>query len=427
MKRIRLILCALLVGLVATPLSGGAQVSAETATPRAGARCDKAGDVNGAFWCEAKGATLIWTDNKLQKGTYKIGAELLLSGAAAFAGVPMGRGMEKAVAEINESGFLGKGAKLQLIQFDSAGSVPNAITAANKFIADGVSGIICCSLSSQAAAVIAITKPAGMPTVIAAAVLPNLASPPFIHRTVLLLGGKGGWQPQSAALMAKALRATSAIVVVTSDNQGMVADAATYVEGLAGAGVTSITQVKTAAADTDLSGAASQIIAANPPMVVIATLGGPGSRLVKALVDRGYKGQIVGNYGLSDTTNYAIAGNSLAGVVMPTPFFAEKATNKIGKQIVSWWKANNAGAYPSVYPLQGYTAVYYLATAIKNSGDGKPANVAKAMNKIGRFETGYGTVKFERGQMKFAQTALPNYVVWRAGGLKTVWDLKPTR
>jgi len=400
--------------------------SVSAATEKEGARCDKEGDLSAgyALICEKKGTTLTWVNKTLPRGTYKVGSEMLLSGPSAFAGVPMNKGVEKAVAEINASGFLGKGAKIELITRDSAGKADVALAAVNEFVANKVSGIICCALSSIAGAISQVAANNQTPVIIDAAVLPGLAKPPYIHRTVIMTGARNGIQWQSAQAMVKAIKAKTVAIPETSDNQGMVADAVMYKEAVTTAGATNVISIKTQAADTDLSGAASQIIAANPELVIPAMLGGPASRLVKALRDRGYKGRIVGNYGLSDQTNYAIAGASLAGVVMPVTFNPAKPINKLGRDIVKWWKSENGGALPSAYPGMGYTAAWYLAVAMKNSGDGTPANVAKALNKIGRFDSVYGTVRVNKGQLELGRTAKPTFLEWQADGTQKEWSGK---
>ena len=415
----------LVAAAVAIPtLYSTSTVSASVVSPKAGAACNKAGDANGRLFCEKKYGKLIWTDNKLKPGTYKIGVENLLSGPAAFAGVPMSKGMRKAVDEINKSGFLGKGVKIKVIERDSAGSMAKALAAINEFAAEKVSGIICCSLSSMAAAIGKVAEQKKIPIVIEAAVLANLAKPPYITRTVVMTGATNGIQWQSAQLMAKAIGAKSAAIPVNNDNQGMAADGAMYTAALKAVGVSSILDIKPPASDTDVTGVASQIIAANPDMVIPAMLGGPASRLVKALRDRGYKGRIVGNYGLSDQTNFAIAGKSLAGVMMPVFFYAEKPVNKAAKDLVKWWKQNNKGQLPSAYPAMGYIATYYLATAMKNSGDGSAVNVAKALQKIGRMETVIGQVKFTRGQLAVAKSGKPTFITWTESGKQVLWNGK---
>lgn len=410
--------------LVASVISGGA-VSAAT-SPKAGQPCPTVGDLSfdAVLLCEKFGTARVWTDNRVPAGKYKVGSEKLLSGASAFAGVPMDKGVQQAVKEINASGFLGKGATIELITRDSGGKADVAVAAINEFVANKVSGILCCALSSIAGAVSQTAANAKTPVIIDAAVLPGLAKPPYVHRTVIMTGAKNGIQWQSAQKMVKAIGAKTVVIPETSDNQGMVSDSVMYKEAVAQAGATNIISVKTLAADTDLSGPASQIIALNPDLVIPAMLGGPASRLIKALRDRGYKGRIVGNYGLSDNTNFNIAGASLEGVVMPVIFDPEKPVNQIGKDLVKWWRKTNNGQNPSVYPGLGYTAMWYLAAAIKNSGDGKGPNVAKALNRINKMDTIYGQVRFDGGQIGLTKFITPTFKVWQADGKQINWDGK---
>jgi len=410
--------------LAASVISGGA-VSAST-SPKPGQQCNTVGDLSfdAVLICEKFGATRVWTDNRLPAGKYKVGSEQLLSGAAAFAGVPMDKGIQRAVKEINASGFLGKGATIELITRDSGGKADIAVAAINEFVANKVSGILCCALSSIAGSVSQFAANAKTPVIIDAAVLPGLAKPPYIHRTVIMTGARNGIQWQSAQKMVKAIGAKTVVIPETSDNQGMVADSLMYRDAVTQAGATNVISVRTLAADTDLSGAASQILAASPDLVIPAMLGGPASRLIKALRDRGYKGRIVGNYGLSDNTNFNIAGASLAGVVMPVIFDPENPANQIGKNLVTWWRKTNNGQNPSVYPGLGYTAMWYLAVAIKNSGDGRAPNVAKALNRINKMFTIYGEVRFDGGQIGLTKTASPTFKVWQADGKQINWDGK---
>ncbi len=84
--------------------------------------------------------------------TYVVGFPALLSGPAAFAGVPIADGAKLAVKEINESGYLGEGSTIDLKIDDIKGDPAQAIALFNQYAADGASGILCCGLSSEAGA-----------------------------------------------------------------------------------------------------------------------------------------------------------------------------------------------------------------------------------------------------------------------------------
>ena len=412
------------LALVAAPLlvSGMPVAAADAAPkpPKVGDVCTKNGDVDGKLFCQVKNGKLKWNEPVLPAGEYKLGFEALTSGAAAFAGVPLAQGVRLAVAQINLTGFLGKGVTIKLIEQDSGGSAANGIAAINAFKAQGVSGVVCCALSSQAGAEAPILKAAGIPGIIDSAVLPGLAQPPYMYRPVILLGTSGGPNSKLIDTVVKKYKTKSAVVAVTADNQGMVSDKDTFVESLGKSGVKTVNTVNTAAADTDLSGAASQITALNPDMVVNSMLGGPGTRLIKALRERGYKGVIVSNYGIGDQNNYTIGGSALAGTIFPVIYFPASPANAMAKKFAADYKTY-AQQDSSIYGAQGFTAMMLLASGLKASGDGNPVNVALALSQITRLNTVYGPIAFAGGQGFLAKDVSPSIVTWTATGTQEIW------
>ena len=84
--------------------------------------------------------------------TYLVGFPALTSGPAALAGVPIVEGAQLAVKEINETGFLGEGAEIELKHSDIKSDPAQAIALYRQYVADGASAVLCCGLSSEAGA-----------------------------------------------------------------------------------------------------------------------------------------------------------------------------------------------------------------------------------------------------------------------------------
>lgn len=392
-----------------------------TTVPKKNGACTKLGDVDGRLVCRVnRKGKLQWVDPTLPAGEYKIGLEELATGAAAAAGLAIVAGAKLAVDEINSTNFLGSGAKLTLLEKDSGGTVPNTLSAIDYFKANNVSGIVCCGLSSQAGAVKGPLATAGIPAVIDSAVLPNLTKLPWLYRSVILMGLDGGPNTQLTKAVVAKYKVKKAVVVQTSDNQGMVADAVIWAKALTANKVTN-SLVNTLAADTDLSSAATNIIAQNPDLVVNSQLVGPANRLIKALRDRGYKKPILSNYGIGDASSYTLAGSALKDVIFPLAFWDKAPANAMAKKFIKAMSARNNGGAVSIYNAQGYTAMYLIATGLKFSGDGLPENVAIALSKIVRMNTVYGQLAYSGGQARFALTAKPVYVQWTADGKQVVW------
>lgn len=416
--------------------------TARAATPKAGSTCTKVGQVSGGLTCKTVGKKKLWqagapaattattaaaapattaaaATGGLPAGEYKVGFEALKSGPAAFAGVPLSQGVELAVDEINSTGFLGKGATIKLLTEDSGGATDKAIAAFNKFTAEKVSGVICCALSSQAGAIKPLAKAAKIPAIVDSAVLLGLNEPPYMYRPVLLLGLPNGVNTQLIKTYVAKRKPATAVVAITADNQGMKEDAAVWKSALEANGVTVLKTIDTGAADTDLTGPATQIIDLKPDLVVNSMLGGPGTRLIKTLRGRGYKAGIVSNYGIADQSNYDIGGDSLAGVIYPIVFYAPNPVNDVAKNFVALYKAKYKED-PSIYPAQGYTAMWQLAMGMKASGDGKSDNVAQALSKMTTMKTVYGDTTIKDGQSTLVGEAL--YLEWTKDGYARVWS-----
>lgn len=421
------------VALVATMVVGTASAGASSsmpaakattttvAAPKVNATCTKSGDVDVRLICRAnRKGKLVWADPTLPAGEYKIGMELPATGAAAAAGLAILAGAKLAVEEINATKFLGKGVTLTMLEKDSAGTVPGALSALDYFKANNVSGIICCGLSSQAGAIKGPLATASIPAVIDSAVLPNLTKLPWLYRTVLLMGLDGGPNTQLTKAVVAKYKVKKAVVVQTSDNQGMVDDAKNWSKALTDNKVTN-SLVNTLAADTDLSSAATNIIAQNPDLVVNSQLLAPANRLIKALRDRGYTKPIMSNYGIADKSSFGVAGAALKNVIFPLAFWDQAPANKMATNFIKKMKAASGSTSVSIYNAQGYTAAYFLASGLKFSGDADPANVAIAMSQITRMQSVYGQIRYVSGQAGFAVTAKPVYVQWKADGTQSVW------
>ncbi len=427
---------ALVAGLLAPGVASGAKA-------KSGGSCAKVGQKSGSLTCAAVGKKKVWqaaaaaptpapttpatvapvastaTPGGLPPGEYKVGFEALKSGPAAFAGVPLAQGVELAIEEINETEFLGKGAKIKLLTEDSGGAVDKAIAAFNKFSAEKVSGVICCALSSQAGAIKPLAKAAKIPAIVDSAVLLGLNEPPYMYRPVLLLGLPGGVNASLIKAYVAKRKPATAVVAITADNQGMKDDATVWKSALEKEGVTVLKTIDTGGADTDLTGPATQILDQRPDLVVSSMLGGPGTRLIKTLRNRGYKGGIVSNYGIADQSNYDIGGDSLAGTIYPIVFFAPNAVNGTAKNFVARYKAKHKED-PSVFPAQGYTAAWQLAIGMKASGDGKAESVAQALAKMDKMTTVYGETTIKDGQSSLVGDAL--FLEWTKDGYARVWS-----
>jgi branched-chain amino acid transport system substrate-binding protein len=349
--------------------------------------------------------------------TYKVGFAAIKSGPAAFAGIPLAEGAELAAAEINETGYFGPDTKLELDVQDAGGDPAKGIAIVREFNANKVSGVLCCGLSSEAGALKPILEQAKVPGIVTSAILPGLAAPPYLYRPVILPEAPGGLYEQFTKAVVETEKPKTVAIAVTGDNDGMVADAKVWESRLKENGVQVVGTVSTSAKDTDYTGPATQIINLKPDMVVSSTLGQSTALLAKTLRERGYTNRIISSYGASNAANFKVAGAGLKGVTFVTPF-APGMTEPTALRFIDLYQKKH-NKEPDIYAAQGYTAMWLLATGIKNAGSGEAAKVADALSKITEFDSVYGKLTFQGGQANIVGKGV--YLQWTDQGTLVPW------
>lgn len=350
--------------------------------------------------------------------TYKVGFPALLTGPAAFAGVPIADGAKLAVEEINESGFLGEGSKIKLDIADIKGDPAQAIALYRQYVTDGASGVLCCGLSSEAGALAPLIKSSGVPGVVTSAILAGLADPPNVFRPVILPAESGGIYDKFFDTVLPAENLKTAVVVVTSDNDGMVGDGKVMTEALKRNGVKILKQVNTSAADTSFTGAATEIADLNPDVVVASMLGTPTALLAKSLRERNFDKRILTSYGVDSKQLFDSSSGGLANTLFAVPFAPGFTDNALATKFVTAYKAEHKSD-PDMYGAQGYTAMWLLAQGIKDAGSKDPKDVGKALAKITEQDTVYGTLTYKDGQASLVEPG--SYLEWTAEGTLAEW------
>lgn len=351
-------------------------------------------------------------------GTYRIGYQGPSSGPAAVAGVPLLDGVRFAVDEINETGFLGPDVTLELVEEDDGADPALAIANWDSLMSEDVSAVICCALSSQAGALKPKILAGEVPAIISSAILPGLPERPTLFRPVLLLA-----DPAYDQLIGRYVEAnpdaSTVILGVTGDSDGMVADGEVWATAVSDHGLELVDTISTNTGDTDFAGPATQVIDANPDVFIANMLSNESTLMIKALRERGYTGDILATYGLSSQGNYEVGGESLDGVVFPQAF-STMSTVPMAQQLTANYEAAT-GNPADVYVAQGYNAVYFIANGMKAAESGESADIAEGLASIQFLDTVYGPVEFdETGQAHLLGDAI--FLQWNADGTQSLWE-----
>ncbi|GAA1942217.1 ABC transporter substrate-binding protein [Nocardioides hwasunensis] len=351
--------------------------------------------------------------------TYRVGAPIVQSGPGAFAGEPVAHGIELAVQEINDSGFLGDGSTIELEVIDTAGDPAKAIAGFKQLEADRVAGILCCTLGGEAGALAPVLATGDVPAVVTVSILDSLADPPHLFRPFEVPSAAGGTYDEFLDAVLGGSDLERAVMVVNNDNDAMVQDAAVYAAGLERNDVDLRDTVQVATAETSFTSVATQVVADDPDVVVASTIGSSTAGLARALRERGWDGPIVSNVGADSAAAYDASGGAMAGTIFPTPYHASIARNEMAADFAEAYEAAH-GSAPDMFAAQGYTAMWLLAAGIRDAGSDDPADVGAALADIAEQDSVYGTIAYADGQAEVQEPA--HHLVWGEDGTVSEWS-----
>lgn len=320
-----------------------------------------------------------------EEGSTKIGLIAAEQGPFAFAGASYLKGAELA-AELEE---------IDLVVEEGSEDPAESITAFNRLTGqEKVSGVVCCISSAVAGAMKPLATQKKVPLVVYGATTPDLEDPPFVLRPALL--PQQGIGPVATRLVEE-LGVESAVHVTASDNDGLVAQSETARKATEEAGAEDLGTVKTLVADTDFSGAVTEILSKDADMVTVYTLGEAAATITKSLREKGYDGIVLANNAVATGPLLESFGDTLADTYYSVEY--TPASDQPEAQEFTKAYEDKYGEQPDLFASQGYTAVKYAAQGIADAGEGAdPAELADALAAITELDSPWGPLVFDGGQ-----------------------------
>ena len=324
-------------------------------------------------------------------GTFKIGVINETTGALGAIGQQEAQGMQLAVSQINAAGGI-KGKKLALDAIDDQGSV-NLSTAALKKLAlqDKVSVIIGPGVSAPAYAIAPLADSYGVVDfpIVSQAVIANKT------KNVFETPPPGTANAQAMVDYAKSQNAKTVTLIYANNPYGQ--EGLTDLSAAASkAGIKLIGSESWDPSKFDFTAQASKVKGENPNAVFLYGSGGASDGLLlKAVVNSGYQGKIIGDLTYSESTIPSAAGAaanrvvSLTAINYGSPSAAEKA-------FLTAFQAK-FGALPSVLSAYAYVAVKMTAAALAKSPSSTGNDLAKTIQSLNynsligayAYQTGY--------------------------------------
>jgi branched-chain amino acid transport system substrate-binding protein len=353
-----------------------------------------------AVACVAAGlvpVTAVAADN------IKIGFPMPLSGPASVYGVPITKGAEMAVAEINaKGGVLGR--KLELIERDSKASADEAVRVSRELIIkDNADFLVGTLTSAEAPAVSTVAKENKIVFIAPSSKTVQLTSPKNLHPYIFRLSSNTDIDGSSGGAIIAKWKEVKRVATIAPDyayGRDAVAAFVNYIKK-ARPDIEIVDQQWPKLGQSDFTPFITAQMAKKPDAIFCDVFGGDFVTLAKQaaplgyfkavnnrLVDSGEVGATDEAVALGNDYPYGIWANAYDPVIWPNEPPEHKA-------FVEHIKAFTKQPYASSWAVMGYSSIIALVEGIKKAGSTKSDSVAKVMVGMS-FDTPIGKRSFNQ-------------------------------
>ncbi len=312
----------------------------------------------------------------------------MTGGSAAF-GAQLRQGAEQAVADINaQGGILGQ--QIQLSVGDDRADPREGVSAANKFVADGVKFVVGHFNSGVTIPASDVYQENGMLVVTPAATNPKVTERGMWN--VFRVCGRDDQQGTLAgAIIAERFKGKRVAIVhdKTTYGQGLADETR---RAMAKGGLKDVSYEGVNKDDRDFTALISKIRQARADLVFWGGLYDAGGLIVRQMRAQGVKAPLMGGDGITDDEFASIAGPGAEGTLMT--FSPDPRTNPANKAIIDLFRSKRMFE-PQAYTLYSYASVQIIKQAAERAKSLDPKKVAEVMRSGMVFNTVLGDLKFD--------------------------------
>ena len=322
--------------------------------------------------------------------TVTIGAIFGLSGDISVYGGVQQQGVNLAVEEINESGYLGDGVTLA-VQFEDAVSADDAINAMTHLVEEaGVPAVLGPTLSTQAFAADPVAQENSVPVMGVSNTASGITDMgDFVFRNSL---PESSVIPGTIAQSAEILGYTTVGVLYGDDDDFTLSGYEVFIDALDENGIDILSEETFARGDVDFNAQLSNLLADNPEALIVSALAAEAVQIIVQARDLGYTGPIIGGNGLNSPAIIDNAGEASEGVIVGAAWNSV-SDNPLSVQYVSAFE-EAYGSLPDQFATQAYTGAWLMATAIRCADSTDPVAIRDALAAIQDFATPLGDFSF---------------------------------
>jgi len=323
----------------------------------------------------------------------KIGLVTALSGQSALAGEAITRGLSVAIDEINASGGLLGGRKIELLRRDDEANPTKGVIAARELIYKEKVAVLFGGLDTPVS--VAIVRIANQekvpfmgPWAAGTAITQNGASPNFAFRVSAVdeLVDKG-----MLAYAQKTFKASKPGMILVNNAWGE-SNEKGLSAALAAKGIQAAGSEKFEANDVDVVPQLTRLKLAGADVLLLVGNVGPAAQVVKSLDRMGWKVPVVSHWGPAGGRFSELAGPSAKSVhfVQTYSFFGKQSA--VGERVVRELKAKYPDIKgvdditPAVGVANAYDAMHLAALAISKAGSVDGDAVRQGFYRIDRYE-----------------------------------------
>ena len=323
----------------------------------------------------------------------KIGLITALSGQSALAGEAITRGMQVAIDEINTSGGLLGGRKLELVRRDDEANPAKGVVAARDLIYKEKVAVIFGGLDTPVSLAIVplvnqAKKPFMGPWAAGTPITKNGADPNFVFR----VSAVDEIVDQGMVDYAIKTFGASKFGLIMVNNPWGESNEKGLVAALAAKGMQPVGSEKFEANDVDVVPQLSRLKAAGADALFMVGNVGPSAQVVKSLERMGWQVPVVSHWGPAGGRFSELAGPRAKDVhfVQTYSFFGKQSP--VGEKVVAALKAKYPdikgpdNITPAVGVANGYDALHLAAQAIAKAGSTDGDAVRQGFYKIDQYE-----------------------------------------
>ncbi|MFZ2006102.1 MAG: ABC transporter substrate-binding protein [Stellaceae bacterium] len=345
----------------------------------------------------------------------KIGFPIPMSGFAAVYGVPISKGAEMAVAEINaKGGVLGR--KLELLERDSKANADEAVRLSRELIIkDNVDFLVGTLTSAEAPAVSTVAKENKIVFIAPAAETTMLTDPQHIHPYIFRIATNTDVEGSAGATEMAKWKNVKTVATISPDYAYGHDVEAAFIKELKKLrpDITIVDQQWPKLGEPDFTAFITAQMSKKPDAIHCSLFAGDfvtfskeaaALGYFKAVANRVVDGAVVGSTdeakALGKDYPYGIIGNAYDPVI-----WGGGNEPPEHKKFIADLKNFTHEDFASSWSVIGYQSIYALADGIKKAGDTKSDDVSKALEGL-TFDTPVGKRSFS---VKSHETFAPEY------------------